>query len=470
MKIIHLTLVYTTLFIIYSCNNLKDSSQNAGEAVPPPSPNIIFIMADDLGFGDLGVYGQKIIQTPNLDQMAKEGLRFTNCYAGSPVCAPSRSVLMTGFHTGHTTVRGNNGKGGVVGLGGKPGRIPLKASDITIASMLQKNGYTTGIIGKWGLGEPNTTGEPNDHGFDEWFGYLNQRRAHHYYPEFLWHNKEKYPIPENEGGAYEVYSHDLFMEKTYEFVKTNKDNPFFLYLPLTIPHDLYEIPSKVPYDDKPWTEDEKTHAAMITRMDSDLGKLFALLKELKIEENTVIFFCSDNGAARRWEGRFDSSGDLRGRKRDVYEGGIRTPMIVKWPNKISPNSLDSVNSWYFADVFPTLLEIAGIDQKNDRDGISVLPTLLGENQKELKERPLYWEFLEQEGKQALRKGDWKVVRLDVHKKGFHTDLELYNVREDPAEERNLAQKNPEKVAELMTIMDEQHILSGFFPFEFETVQ
>ena len=306
-----LAVVAASLFIA-SCDKAPEVAR----------PNIIFIMADDLGYGDLGSFGQKVIQTPNLDQMAKEGLRFTHCYAGSTVCAPSRSVLMTGKHTGHTTVRGNFGKYGVVGLGGGEGRVPLEADDVTVAEVLKEVGYVTGMTGKWGLGEPDTTGHPNDQGFDEWFGYLNQRKAHTYYPDFIWKHKKKVEFPENSDGKKVTYTHDLFTDFALDFVKRHKDDPFFLYLPYTVPHSAYEIPDTVPYTDRPWTDDEKVHAAMITRLDRDMGSLFQLLKDLELDEDTIVFFCSDNGAAERWEGRFDSSGSLRGRKRDMYEGGI----------------------------------------------------------------------------------------------------------------------------------------------------
>jgi arylsulfatase A-like enzyme len=245
-------------------------------------PNIIFIMADDLGYGDLGCYGQKVICTPRIDKLAEQGTQFTQVYAGSPVCAPSRSVLMTGQHTGHTTVRGNFGRGGVQGLGGGSGRVPLKAEDVTVAEILKQAGYVTGITGKWGLGEPSTDGTPNKQGFDEWFGYLNQRRAHTYYPDFIWHNEENYPLPSNQGGKQEQYTHDLFTDFALKFIDEHADpagdKPFFLYLAYTIPHSKYEIPSTDPYSDRDWEQDEKVHAAMVTRMDHDVGRIMALVQ------------------------------------------------------------------------------------------------------------------------------------------------------------------------------------------------
>ena len=420
------------------------------------NPNIIFIMADDLGYGDLGCYGQKVIQTPNIDRMAEEGMRFTQCYAGSTVCAPSRSVLMTGQHTGHTTVRGNTGIGGVRGLGGKDGRVPLKAKDITLAEVLKEGGYTTGMTGKWGLGEPGTTGEPNEQGFDEWFGYLNQRRAHTYYPTFIWRNKEKVMLDGNQAEPKTDYTHDLFTDFALDFIRDHHRKPFFLYIPYCVPHSKYEIPSVAPYTDKPWSEDEKTHAAMVTRMDRDVGQIIELLKKLEIDENTIVFFCSDNGAASRWEGRFDSSGPLRGRKRDLYEGGIRTPMIVRWPGRIEPDTTSDL-IWYFPDVLPTAADIAGINPPEEIDGVSVLPTLLGKKQ-DLSDRLLYWEFYERGYQQAVRIGDWKAVRLAPDK-----ELELYDLSRDLNEQHNIAAEHPEVIARIEACLKTARTPSAAWP-------
>lgn len=402
------------------------------------SPNIIFIMADDLGYGDLGSFGQKEILTPNLDRMAVEGMRFTQVYAGSPVCAPSRSVLMTGQHTGNTTVRGNFGKFGVKGLAGNDGRVPLEAADVTVAETLKSVGYTTGMTGKWGLGEPGTSGEPNDQGWDEWFGYLNQRRAHSYYPDFLWRNKERVEYPENRDGNKVTYTHDLIAQFALDFVERNSAKPFFLYLPFTIPHSRYEIPDTAPYTDKPWTEDEKTHAAMITRMDRDIGQLFERLRRKGIDKRTIVFFCSDNGAANRWEGRFDSSGALRGRKRDMYEGGIRAPMIVRWPGRIQAGTTNDY-PWYFADVLPTLADLTGASVPEGVDGISVVTLLQGEALSD--DRFLYWEFFESGFQQAARWKQWKAVRLEPG-----APLELYDLSKDESETENRAEQRPEIAA------------------------
>ncbi len=421
-------------------------------------PNIILIMADDLGFGDLGCYGQQVIQTPRIDQMAREGIRFAQCYAGSPVCAPSRSVLMTGMHTGHTTVRGNFGKTGVVGLGGGKGRVPLKAEDYTLAEMMKDAGYVTGMTGKWGLGEPNTSGHPNVQGFDEFMGFLNQRRAHHYFVEYLWHNEERVMLAGNMNGKAETYVHDLFTDFALDFIEQHQDTNFFLYLPYTVPHDEYEIQDTLMYEDQPWHWEEKVHAAMVTTMDRDVGRMLDLLDSLELTDHTLVFFCSDNGAARRWEGRFDSSGPLRGRKRDLYEGGIRTPMIVRWPGRIPADTL-SHQPWYFADMLPTLADLVEMDLPYPVDGVSVWPTIQGKNQ-DLKERYFYWEFHERGFQQAARKGGWKAIRLEKN-----APLELYHLSQDPIEKRNVADQYPDRVEAFEVYLDTARTTSVDWPGE-----
>lgn len=361
------------LFVISLTACSIRSQMSAGPTHKTQRPNILLIVADDLGYGDLGCYGQKKIQTPFIDQLATEGLKFTQCYAGSPVCAPSRSVLMTGLHTGHTTVRGNNGIGGVVGLGGAGGRIPLLAEDLTVAEVLKSLGYTTGMVGKWGLGEPGTSGLPGLQGFDYFFGFLNQRRAHSYFPDFIWENEQKTDLPENKNEAKKTYIQDLFLEKTLGFLDQNKDSSFFLYLPYTLPHEVFEIPDLGKYADSlTWSDDEKTYASMVRRLDSDVGTILSHLDQLGLSDNTLVIFTSDNGAAFRWDGNFDSSGLLRGRKRDLYEGGIRVPMIVRLPGQVPENS-QSHFPWYFADFLPTLASMAGKGLQLSCDGIDVSP-------------------------------------------------------------------------------------------------
>jgi len=400
-------------------------------------PNIIFIMADDLGYADLGCYGQKHIKTPCIDAMAKESTRFLSCYTGAQVCAPSRSVLMTGQHLGHTRVRGNHGVN-TPPHDGQKGRIPLTKDDVTVAAVLKTAGYATGITGKWGLGEPGSTGLPNDHGFDEWLGYLNQDHAPDYFTDYLWHNKEKMIIEENKGGRQGRYSHDVLTDFALKFIRKHRAGPFFLYVPYCIPHAKYQIPSTAPYEDAPWPANAKVHAAMITRMDRDVGRILALLKELGIDDDTIVFFCSDNGSARGWAGVFDSCGPLREKKGSLYEGGIRTPMIVRWPGRV-PEDRISDTPWYFADVLPTFAELGGAAAPSNVDGISILPTLLGRSQ-EL-DRFMYLEIPKwNKLTQAVRWRTWKAIRH-----GKDQPLELYDLSKDIGEKENVARQHPDVI-------------------------
>jgi len=410
-------------------------------------PNILFIVVDDLGYADLGCYGQKQIKTPNLDRMAAEGMRFTDAYSGCTVCAPARSVLMTGYHMGHTSVRGNTGG------------IPLKEGDETVAEVLQRAGYTCGGFGKWGLGDVQTPGVPERHGFDTFFGYYHQVHAHDYYPAYLWSNSRKVPLPGNVNGGRQQYSHYLIANRTKKFLRENKDRPFFCYAPWTPPHGRYEIPADDPawqmYENKLWPREAKVVAAMTTMVDRHVGELLALLRELKIDDRTMVFFCSDNGAARRFEGVLDSCGPLRGRKRDLYEGGIRVPMIVRWPGRVKAGVLSDL-AWSFADVMPTFAELAGAESQKDSDGISIVPTLLGEgavSRKQRKHEFLYWEWQPYNWQrrqnvagglmQAVRMGNWKAVRLTRE-----SLLELYDLSKDIGERHNLAARYPDIVAEI----------------------
>ena len=400
-------------------------------------PNIIFIMADDMGYGDAGCYGQKIIKTPNIDRLSKQGLRFTEVYAGASVCAPSRSVLMTGLHTGHTRVRGNFGvAGGVTGLGGGEHRIPLRAEDQTVAAILKKAGYATGMTGKWGLGEPNTSGYPTNKGFDQWFGHVNQRRAHTYYPTFLWLNRQRFELTGNHDGGRQQYSHDLFSSFALNFIRHQAEGPFFLYVPYTVPHAAFEVPDLGPYAGESWPEERKAYAAMITRMDRDIGYILDLLDELKIANDTIVFFTSDNGAAARYDGLFDSAGPFREQKGSVYEGGLRTPMIVRWPNRVPAGKTNDTTAWYFADFLPTAAELAGAEVPSEIDGVSVLPTLLGKSQ-DLSKRFLYWEQIRSRTfQQSARWGNWKAVRIKSD-----APLELYDLSQDRGETKNVAESN-----------------------------
>jgi arylsulfatase A-like enzyme len=405
--------------------------------------NIIFILADDLGYGEVGCYGQTKIKTPNLDRLAAEGTRFTQCYAGSTVCAPSRACLMTGLHTGHVRIRGN-------------AAVPLQPEDVTVAEVLQKAGYHTCAVGKWGLGLANTPGVPNLQGFEEWYGYLGQTHAHDYYPTQLFRNNQpdSRMLEKNQDGAKGQYSHDLFTMVATNFVRVSKNVPFFLYLAYTIPHannelgkktgNGMEVPSDAPYTKEPWPQPEKNKAAMITRMDRDVGLLMDYLKHLGIDEDTAVFFTSDNGPHK--EGGidpkfFNSSGPLRGIKRDLYEGGIRVPMIVRWPGKV-PAGKVSDQVWAFWDFLPTAAEIAKGDAPKNLDGISMLPALLGQKQTNQHEF-LYWEFHEKGSKQAVRMGDWKAVRLVPDK-----PLELYDLKNDMAESKDVASDHSDVVSRI----------------------
>jgi arylsulfatase A-like enzyme len=451
--------------LLSSCAGIGQISGTRGNR-----PNIIFILADDLGYGDLGCYGQEQIATPNIDRMAAEGMRFTDHYAGSTVCAPSRCALMVGQHTGHCLVRGN-------------GRVPLRPSDFTVAELLKEAGYATGIIGKWGLGEPETTGIPNKQGFDYWFGYLNQRHAHNYYPEYLWRNEEKVPLrnvvePVNPPGGVATkrveYSHDLFAEEALNFVEKHKDRLFFLYLALTIPHANnearfvnrhgMEVPDYGIYTDKDWPEPQKGHAAMITRMDRDIGRLLAKLKALGLDDNTLVMFSSDNGPHKEGQADpafFKSSGSLRDYKRALYEGGIRVPMIARWPGRIKADSLSNHISAFW-DFLPTCAELIGVKAPKDIDGISMVPTLLGRPARQKKHEFLYWEFHEQGKKQAVRAGDWKGVRLNVANDP-DGPIELYNLKDDIGEEHNVAGRHPQIVARIEEYMKSARTPSEHWP-------
>jgi arylsulfatase A-like enzyme len=416
---------------------------HAEPAPPARKPNIIFILADDLGYGDLGCYGQKKIKTPHLDRMAAEGVRFTQVYAGSTVCAPSRCALMTGLHTGHTRVRGN-------------ARVPLRPEDLTVAEVLKKAGYATALVGKWGLGEPGSTGVPNKQGFDEFYGYLNQQHAHNHFPDHLWRNEEKITIEGNvveKGVAVKraQWSQDLFTREALDFVTRHKDKPFFLYLSLVVPHANneagktgIETPDDKPYSDEPWPQNERNFAASVTKMDADVGKLLAKLKELSIDGETYVFFTSDNGAHREG-GRdpdfFASSGPLQGIKRSMHDGGIRVPMIVRRPGAV-PAGKVSDQVWAFWDFLPTAAELAGAPAPEKIDGISMAAALHGKPNRTADY--LYWEFHEKGFHQAVRTGDWKAIRSG----GAAGKLSLFDLSADIGEKTDVAAKYPEVVARI----------------------
>ena len=482
------------LFLVYSCiNSDKFNEQNHLQ------PNIIFILADDLGYGDVGVYGQQNFETPNLDRLAHGGMKFLQHYSGSTVCAPSRSALMTGQHTGHTFIRGNSERGFTLD---KEGQYPLAPEEITIAEVLKKGGYATGAFGKWGLGYPGSEGDPTKQGFDEFFGYNCQRVAHNYYPTHLWDNLTKTPLKGNDGKTKTVYAPLIIHEKALSFIEKNKGRPFFMYYPSVIPHAELAAPEKymekyrgkfMPekeyikkgnsspnskvnpesinnYNVGGYNSQKESHAAfaaMVSLLDEQVGQIIDKVDDLGIAENTLIIFSSDNGP--HLEGGadpdyFGSNGPLRGYKRDLYEGGIRVPTLAYWPSQITPNSKsDHISAFW--DFFPTAIEIAGLDYNSSKiDGISFLPELKGENQK--KHPYLYWEFLEKGGRQAVRMNQWKAVRMNMSKNP-DSPIELYNVHQDIGEQENLAVQYPEVLKEISRIMNKEHISSRIFQFEFE---
>lgn len=459
----------------------EETKKEALKTTESEKPNIIYILADDLGYGDLGVYGQERFSTPNIDRLAAQGIRFTQHYSGSTVCAPSRSALMTGMHTGHTVVRGNKEI--------QPeGQYPIPDNTYTLAEALKKAGYATGAFGKWGLGFPGSEGDPINQGFDTFFGYNCQRLGHNYYPYHLWSNRDSIVLKDNLDKGDGSYAPKLIHAQTLQFMEDNKEKPFFLYVPSIIPHAELVAPEeymekhrgKYPpekvykgTDDGPGfnlgpyrsqSESHAAFAAMISLLDDQVGEIMDKVEALGLGNNTIIVFSSDNGPHQEGGADpeyFNSNGPLKGFKRDLYEGGIRVPMIVRWPGKIKANSqTDHISAFW--DVFPTLSEIAGISVPNNLDGISFLPTLV-ESGNQKQHDYLYWEFHEKGGRQAIRKGDWKAVKYDVLKNA-DAPMELYNLKEDLGEENNVAQFHPEIVSEMQAIFDTARTDSDIFTF------
>ncbi|OYX15810.1 MAG: arylsulfatase, partial [Algoriphagus sp. 32-45-6] len=463
-------LIILILLVSFSCNNAEEKSNDS-------PPNVIFILADDLGYGDLGFLGQQYIETPNIDRLAREGMFFTQHYAGAPVCAPSRSALITGLHTGHTPVRGN--------FEVQPeGQYPMPDTLQTLSKIFQQAGYATGAFGKWGLGFISTSGDPSNQGFEQFYGYNCQRYAHRYYPAYLWENQTQVDLPGNDWTNKVTYAPDLIQEKTLAFIESNQKNPFFLFMPIVMPHAELAAPDDVLFQKyRAKFGEEKAHqapeggdygpemkipgyqsepfphaafAAMVERTDRYVGEVLAKLEELGLAENTLVIFTSDNGA--HFEGGadpefFDSNGPFRGLKRDLYEGGIRVPMIVKWPGKVKPGGKsDHVSAFW--DWLPTFADILGKKVPDAIDRISFLPALLGKPDQPRHDH-LYWEFHELGGRQAVRQGNWKLVKYQV-KDPSKTTLELFDLASDPGESKNLSEMNPEKVAELEELIRQAH--------------
>jgi arylsulfatase A-like enzyme len=443
-----------------------------------PRPNIIWIMSDDLSWGDLGCYGQRRIETPHIDALAAGGTRFTGCCCGAPICAPSRSTLMQGLHSGHATVRANMIEGY---------RHSLQPGDITVAEALHAAGYATGLFGKWGLAVQDQPGLPRHKGFEEFCGYLNQRKAHSYYPPYLWHNRRRVPLPQNVGHDHRSpndydeagriipngvddpgaakYSFDLYARKARRFLRDHRDEPFFLYLAYTIPHGVYEVPELGRYRDRDWPLTHRVLAAMISRLDDEVGRLMELLRELGIDERTLVFFVSDNGysvdgAAENpsFDEVFDHRGPWKGGKGTLHQGGLRVPAIARWPGHV-PAGVTSEHVWGFRDLMPTAAELAGAEAPQN-DGVSLVPTLLGRHDEQQEHEHLYWEFGHA---QAVRIDRWWVYR-------HHPDspVEVYDAIDDPGETQDLASEKPELAKRGREIFAEEHVPTPYFPSPGET--
>jgi len=455
-----------SLLALTSCNEKAVSEKQV-------QPNVIFILVDDMGFGDLSCFGQKILTTPNIDRMAREGMVFTNFYTGSTVCAPSRASLLTGKDTGHTSVRGN-----------MPAQL-VADDEMTIAKVMQQAGYKTAAVGKWGIGHPPPLDDPKRKGFDSFFGYVNMWHAHNCFPEFLYRDGQKVGLknklranpdgsnpwadmPEGTGIAAEreEYVHDLFDKEALDIITQNKDNKFFLYLAYNVPHanneggnDGMEVPSFGEYEDKDWPKTEKGFASMMRNIDNSVGMIMSKLKELGIDDNTMLIFCSDNGPHQ--EGGhlvefFDSNGQYRGSKRDFYDGGVRTPFIVRWPSGVKAGST-SDHLAAFWDVLPTFCDLTGVAKPDDTNGISFMPTLTDNSAGQTNHDYLYWEFFEQGGKQAILKDNWKAIKLNVRDQKTPVIFELYDISKDTGEQVNVADQHPEIVAQMEQLFKESRV-------------
>jgi arylsulfatase A-like enzyme len=483
-KCIVLLSALSLVFTLSCVNKANSNKEPISEVVIENSkkPNIIYILADDLGYGDLSSFGQTKFSTPNIDKLAAQGMMFTQHYAGNTVCAPSRSALLTGMHTGHTPIRGNKEI--------QPeGQYPIPEDTRTMAEALKEGGYVTGAFGKWGLGYPGSEGDPIKQGFDVFYGYNCQRLGHNYYPYHLWSNTDSIVLTGNSGHKKEQYGPELIQNKAIEFLETYKDSTFFMYVPTIIPHAELVAPEKVlakyrgkynpeksfeGTDDGPtyrlgfYESQKEAHAAfvaMIEIMDNQVGEIMNKVKALGLEDNTIVVFTSDNGP--HTEGGadpkyFNSNGAFKGVKRDLYEGGIRVPMVIKWPGKIEPGSKTDLVSAFW-DVLPTFSEVAEIPVAKNLDGISFLPTLLNKPTEQKEHEYLYWEFHERGGRQAIRKGDWKAVKYNVLKNP-NASIELYDLSVDEGEKNNVASEHPEVVKDMERILKEARTPSDVFKF------
>ncbi len=454
--------MYKIFFVLLGLNSFY-------YAVSQKKPNIIVILSDDIGYGDLGAYGQQMIHTPNIDALAAGGMKFTNYYSGSSVCAPSRETLLTGMHTGHTFIRGNF-------LTDDQEDPPMPDNKVTIAEYLKKAGYETALFGKWGLGGQGHG--PETQGFDSSFCYLDQIKAHNYYPSFLYDNGRKVELKENENEAHGIYSHNLFAAKTLSYIDGRSGNkPFFLYLPFTLPHGGYTLPPDTPYAAKNWPDQLKVYATMISLLDRDIGRIVQELKAKGLYDNTIILFSSDNGANLRFSKFFNSNGPYSGAKFGLNEGGIRVPLIVHWKGKIQPGTVsDHVTaSW---DIFPTICQLAGIEGPPGIDGISFMSALFNKKQEE---HPfLYWEYFTYNynwnkpdnntprnylDSRAVRIGNWKAIENDMYKNKSSL-TELYDLDTDPGEKNNVAGKHPDIIKRAEEIFNKSSIADApYFPYK-----
>ena len=482
MRCLKLILSVVLASAILGCS-LESGKERISDKSSIENPNIVFILVDDLGYGDIGCFGQEKIQTPHIDRLANEGIRFTEAYAGNAVCAPCRSSLMQGLHPGHARVRDNMINGY---------RESLREEDYTVAMLLKEAGYKTGLFGKWGLALHNQYGIPNKMGFDDFYGYLNQRHAHCQYPEFLYHNTERVYFPENgthhlfenyrgeqtydedgichplgiEDPSKAKYAFDVYCSKSLEFVKANKDHPFFLYLAYTPPHGAYVVPDLGIYNDKNWPIEHKVYAAMVSRVDTEIGKLMQLLRELEIDDNTLVFFASDNGntdgnvtsGENSTKAFFKHESPRAGQKGDILDGAFHVPAIARWSNQIQPGQV-SDHIWAMWDFMPTVAELINKQAPENTDGISILPTLLGEPNKQKTHDFLYWEYKQE---QAVRLEDWYGYK---NKEG---KLEVYNLKENPEQDNDLSAQYADIAKKIDEIMKSEHSPSDVWPSPGET--
>ncbi|HIN80637.1 MAG TPA: N-acetylgalactosamine 6-sulfate sulfatase (GALNS) [Planctomycetes bacterium] len=450
---ISLSVRLVIITLLSSCAALTPSLTSESRNPGADKPNFVYIMLDELGYFELSLMGHPYIRTPNIDQLAAEGMRFTQGLAGSSLCAPTRCSLITGKHSGHTSVRSNGGG------------TPLRAGEVTIASILKEAGYATGGFGKWGCGGRGSTGVPEEHGFDLFFGYYDQVHAHSYYPPYLIRNSEEVPLKGNNGGrSGETYSHYEIVAEARRFIRENSDRPFFCYMPFTPPHGLFDIPNDDPawelYPDESWPKEARRYAAMVTMVDRQIGEIIQLLKELKLDEKTLVIFCGDNGGQDYFRNPKAPRGfhapnvnprtgvEFRGQKSTLYEGGLRIPVIARWPGKIKPGEV-SDHLWYFPDVMPTLADLASVETPTDSDGISIANELLGEPQKQRQHEYLYWELGQ---KRAVRMESWKATRP-----GRAKPWELYDLAVDPSERNDLSKERPEILEKLKKYAQEAHL-------------